>query len=318
MEPQAVSPISIHDASGMSLPVAVIHPESNGEAVRLPDVYSLRVTNFGSREPFCVPPLKEHTIAIPVRGKGRMAGKIETQVASFRPTRPGTGLGLIPAGMGSEWCFSGDHDYVVVFLSQAAMACSALTIPDLDASRIELIPSLFFTDSLIYQLGTTISRCMGSKNPFDLLYIESLCHTLTLHLLRHHSCSPPSKFTFSGKLSGRSLKKIIDYIAGQPLEYLKITNLAKLVNLSPFHFERLFKTTIGKTIHQFVLEHQLKKSLPLVLKSDLTIARIAAEMGFADQAHFDRQFKATYGVAPGRLRKDSLFFPSSPHENTSH
>ena len=265
-----------------------------------------------------MPPLQEHMIGIPIQARGKGVARVGTLKASYDHAQPITGLTLIPVGVDCEWQLTGENHSVFLFISQSIVTSIAVSTLDIDAAQIELIPFLFLTDPLVFQLGTTISQCMSSKDPLDLLYIESLSQTLAMHLLRRYSCIPHSKFTLKGKWSGRNLKKVMDYIASQPLENLKIRYLAQLVDLSPFHFERLFKTTFGKTVHQFVLEHQLKKSLNLLLKSDLTMAQIAAEIGFADQAHFDRRFKAAYGIAPSELRKDSKLYQSSPHENTSN
>jgi AraC family transcriptional regulator len=318
MESQALNLKSARSLQQGAIPFPFTSVTVEGQATTFPDVYSINVNTCGHRESFSPPALQELMINIPVRGKGLRTGRIGALKGRFIHAQPGAGLSLIPAGMDSEWQINGDNSCSILFLSQALVATLATSTLDFDATRIELIPSLFFTDPLIFNLGTTISQCMSSKDPFDLLYLESLSQTLTMHLLRHYSFTPPSKFTLKGKLSGRNLKKIMDYVVSQPLDYLRIQDLAKLVNLSPFHFERMFKTAVGKTVHQFVLEHQLKKSLNLLMKSDLTIAQIAAEIGFADQAHFDRQFKAAFGIAPSELRKDSKLYQSSQHENTSN
>jgi AraC-like DNA-binding protein len=42
----------------------------------------------------------------------------------------------------------------------------------------------------------------------------------------------------------------------------------------------------------------------LIRAGDLTLADIAAAVGFCDQAHFTRAFKAQHGVTPAAFRKD--------------
>jgi len=317
VESTAVPPVSVRSMTGESYPVSFSQPASDEQAARLPDVYSLDIAYKGLQESFYIPPLKEHTVAIPLSGKSLMVGRVGTQTARFRPAGPGTGLSLIPAGTDSEWCFKGDNHYTSVFLSQALVTAFALKTLDMDGSHLELVPAVFFSDPLVFHLGNSISQCFGRQGPLDLLYLESLGQTLAMHLIRRYSTVVASKFKLIGKLSGHRLKQTLDYIDNQPLQSLKIKELAQQVNLSPYHFERLFKAAVGKTVHRYVLEQQLKKGLDLLLKSDLSITEISAEIGFADQAHFCHQFKAVYGVSPGELRKDSMFFQSSPHENSS-
>jgi AraC family transcriptional regulator len=318
MDSQAVNPISARDLPLETLPFLLNPVSSEGQVAEFPDVYAINVETFGQQDNFAPLPVKEHMLGIPVKAKGKAVARIGSLKASFIHAQPGTGLSLVPAGTDSEWRISGRNLSILLFVSQALVTSVAINAVDINAANLELIPALFFADLLIFHLGTTIAQCIGRRDPLDHLFLESLSQTLTMHLIRHYSCGPTSHFTVKGKLSGLRLKQTMDYIATQPLQSLKIKELAQLVNLSPFYFERLFKATLGKTVHQYVLEQQLKKSVDLLLKSNLTIAQIATELGFADQAHFNRQFKAAYGVAPGVLRKDSILFQSSPHENTSH
>lgn len=303
--------------SGELYPVSFSKLTSDEQAARLPDVYSLDITYKGLKEPFYIPPLMEHTVAIPLSGKSLMIGWLGAQTARFRPAGPGTGLSLIPAGMPSEWCFKGDNHYTSVFLSQALVTAFALKTLDMDGSHLELVPAVFFSDPLVFHLGSSISQCFSWQGPLDLLYLESLGQTLAMHLIRRYSTVVVSKFKLIGKLSGHRLRQTLDYIATQPLQSLKIKELAQLVNLSPYHFERLFKAAVGKSVHRYVLEQQLKRGLDLLLKSDLSLTEISAEIGFADQAHFCRQFKAVYGVSPGELKKNRRIVQPSAQENTS-
>jgi AraC family transcriptional regulator len=40
----------------------------------------------------------------------------------------------------------------------------------------------------------------------------------------------------------------------------------------------------------------------MLRRSDISGAQIAAQVGFADQSHMTRAFRATYGIAPGVYR----------------
>jgi AraC-like DNA-binding protein len=46
-------------------------------------------------------------------------------------------------------------------------------------------------------------------------------------------------------------------------------------------------------------------SYDLLVATDLPIGRIATDVGFADESHFIRRFKAVFGLTPGALRKRS-------------
>ncbi len=53
----------------------------------------------------------------------------------------------------------------------------------------------------------------------------------------------------------------------------------------------------GMTPHQFCIQNRIRKSQGL-LDEEKTISRIAAEMGFYDQSHFDKAFQRIVGISP--------------------
>jgi AraC-like DNA-binding protein len=81
-----------------------------------------------------------------------------------------------------------------------------------------------------------------------------------------------------------------------------LADLAQAAHLSPFHLLRVFTRTTGQTPHEFLTQQRVNAAKNL-LTSDLSLARIAAECGFADQSHMTRLFRRQHGITPGRYRK---------------
>lgn len=78
--------------------------------------------------------------------------------------------------------------------------------------------------------------------------------------------------------------------------------IAKQVQLSPFHFHRRFTELLGLTPKQYMLEcqiHEAKTQL-LAIKD---LAGIARDCGFAHQSHFTSRFKQATGLTPTRWRR---------------
>jgi AraC-like DNA-binding protein len=71
------------------------------------------------------------------------------------------------------------------------------------------------------------------------------------------------------------------------------------VGASPAHLVRSFTHTFRIAPHQYVLARRIDAARKRLLDGE-PIARVAAEVGFYDQAHFTHQFKRHVGTPPGR------------------
>lgn len=88
-------------------------------------------------------------------------------------------------------------------------------------------------------------------------------------------------------------------------EKITVDDLAEQVHMSKYYFLRKFKELTGVTAHCFITDKRLIKACEeLRSGKNITLAYQAA--GFADYSSFLRNFKAAYGVAPGKYME---FYP---------
>ena len=92
-----------------------------------------------------------------------------------------------------------------------------------------------------------------------------------------------------------------ELLGSQLAEPPSLEQLAAAVNLSPFHFARVFRRTTGLPPHAWLKQRRLEQARAL-LKSGCMPLAVAMQLGFADQSHLTRQFKQVYGVGPGEYR----------------
>ncbi|QUD88331.1 GlxA family transcriptional regulator [Phenylobacterium montanum] len=83
---------------------------------------------------------------------------------------------------------------------------------------------------------------------------------------------------------------------------MPITEIADRLRLSTRHLERLFRDAVGVRPAIFYRELRLRYARWLLDHTDRSVTDIALEAGFADCAHFSRQFKAMAGVSPSERR----------------
>jgi AraC-like DNA-binding protein len=96
-----------------------------------------------------------------------------------------------------------------------------------------------------------------------------------------------------------------ELLASQLAEPPSLEQLAAAVNLSPFHFARVFRRATGLPPHAWLKQRRLEQARAL-LRSGRTPLSVAMQLGFADQSHLTRQFKQAYGVGPAEYRNASI------------
>ena len=84
---------------------------------------------------------------------------------------------------------------------------------------------------------------------------------------------------------------------------IRTKELAKLVQLSSFHFCRVFRVSFGSSPHGYVTKRRIERAQGLILTRKLPLGQIAVDCGFADQAHFTKLFRRLTGESPGEWRR---------------
>ncbi len=86
---------------------------------------------------------------------------------------------------------------------------------------------------------------------------------------------------------------------------LPISKIADEIGVSVRQLERVFEQQLNGTPQANYLALRLKHGQWMLKDSNLSSARIAAELGFADASHFGRSFKSQYNVTPAAFRKQT-------------
>jgi AraC-like DNA-binding protein len=83
---------------------------------------------------------------------------------------------------------------------------------------------------------------------------------------------------------------------------LALPDLATQVGVSPWQLSRLFHRLTGMTLHRYRMRLRINAALDRLADGTASLATLAAELGFADQAHLTRVLRDSTGLPPGRLR----------------
>ncbi len=100
--------------------------------------------------------------------------------------------------------------------------------------------------------------------------------------------------------------RVIDYIEAHYEEALSIGELAAVACLSPGHFSRTFKATVGAPVWTYVTRRRCERAKEMLLTTRFSIAEIAYRCGFANQGHLTRLCNEHFGTTPGAIRQSAL------------
>lgn len=84
----------------------------------------------------------------------------------------------------------------------------------------------------------------------------------------------------------------------------RIDSLPRTVALSMRGFQTRFRAVVGLTPKEFARVLRLQATLRMLDRHDASIAALAADAGFADQAHATREVQRVTGLTPARLRAE--------------
>ncbi|MGE3921779.1 MAG: helix-turn-helix transcriptional regulator [Lautropia sp.] len=108
------------------------------------------------------------------------------------------------------------------------------------------------------------------------------------------------------RLSERSRRRwvrLFDFIHANLEGPITLEQLARQFCLSPFHFHRLFRKTLGRSPHAFVREQRVLRARDAILDGDGSLAQIAHRTGFSSQSHMTYAFRQMLGHTPARFQQ---------------
>ncbi|MGL1891837.1 MAG: AraC family transcriptional regulator [Spirochaetaceae bacterium] len=99
------------------------------------------------------------------------------------------------------------------------------------------------------------------------------------------------------------ISQLIEEIENNLTYKVNVLDLSKQLDLSPWHFQRLFKSIVGDSIGSYIRGRRLSRASELLSTTSRTIIDIAFEVGFNSHESFTRSFKAFFNYSPKQYRK---------------
>ncbi len=131
----------------------------------------------------------------------------------------------------------------------------------------------------------------------------------SLLLQSHLGRGPRPPEAQNGTLARWQINRVRMFIDAHLTECIRVADLSTLARSSPSYFSAAFKRTFGDSPHAYLIKRRIALAVEQMLGSDAPLSEIAMNCGFADQAHFSRQFRRMMGSTPSNWRRERASQP---------
>lgn len=171
--------------------------------------------------------------------------------------------------------------------------------------KIEILQRFAINDPVIAHVAEAVHGELYHGGPDAKMYAEMAAQFLAAHLIRFHATRETVFPVYGTGLTATDVKRVIDYIRAHIDQTLALETLASLVQMSPYHFSRLFKLKTGLSPHKYVVRERMRAAQHLLKTTRLGVLEVAYAVGYGSPSQFTQQFKRACGVSPAVFRREA-------------
>jgi AraC family transcriptional regulator len=158
-------------------------------------------------------------------------------------------------------------------------------------------------DETLEHLARSLEPAFRDPVQISALFAEHVATAAATHLIRTHAGRRIVERRRPGGLAPWQARLAIEFIRENLDTDIELAQLSAMCGLSPSHFGRAFKRTVGMPPHRWLLRQRVERACQLLAHSDQTLESVALACGFADQSHLTRAFTRAIGASPGAWRR---------------
>jgi AraC family transcriptional regulator len=178
--------------------------------------------------------------------------------------------------------------------------------PELELSSIDFAPRLFFDDPALWSTAEKLMTAIEIPRSENRLYVEALSAVLAVELARLERGVQTAQATARGGLAAWQERAACEYIDAHLAEQVALADLAAVAKLSPAHFCRAFKASVGMPPHRYQMQRRIEQAKTLLAAPWRPILEVALACGFGFSSSFTKAFRKGTGVTPSEFRRALL------------
>lgn len=209
-------------------------------------------------------------------------------------------IGFTPSYIPTQARWFQDVEFLLISLDDSLIQKAVAS--EIDCSNISFIPQRGVPDAQIFHLGMALKAELEAGCPTSKIFVDSIASALATRLVTHYS-DKRTLPTHATNLAQQQLRSVTDYINDNLELDLSLASLAALVDMSPYSFIRSFKSALGVTPHQYIIEQRMELAKFLLSHTQLPIVEIALRAGCSSQSNFTVLFRKQVGMTPKAYRE---------------
>ena len=197
---------------------------------------------------------------------------------------------LMPAGVPSEWSWNSRCDRLDIALFSDVLG---------NGSSFDIVDRFQFRDGRIATVCRRLYREVSLGALADRLHLEALVTELAVVLLRRHShMSKVRENAGKSGLTRVQTRRVLEFIEAHLTSELTLRAMSSLVDLSPYHFARMFKQTMQTAPHRYLLDRRIEHAKTMLRANEASLLEISLSTGFCNQSHLTSTFHRMVGATP--------------------
>ena len=176
-------------------------------------------------------------------------------------------------------------------------------LSELRFAEVDFRPRLFFFDADLWATALKLKAQLQYPCRSQRAYVEALGIALAHELVRMNESTSSLASAMRGGLPGWQQTKLRQYIEEHLADEISLSSLARLVQLSPFHFSRAFKESFGVPPHRYLTGQRIERAKALLAERKLSVTEIGLDVGFNETSSFTHAFRKVTGETPTEYRR---------------
>ena len=104
-------------------------------------------------------------------------------------------------------------------------------------------------------------------------------------------------------LANWQVRRVTAYMGERLDQEIGLQELARLINLSRFHFCTAFRLATGQTPREWLIARRIERACNLLAQPSMSITNVGLAVGYATPSAFAASFHKRMGLTPSEFRR---------------